>query len=49
MKGVEYNHSEKFLDEAPAAYKDIDLVMEQSQDLVEVVNRFRQIINVKGE
>ena len=27
----------------------IDLVMEQSKDLVEVVHTFRQIVNVKGD
>ncbi len=48
MEGVEVRRSEAFLDELPGAYKDIDLVMEQSQDLVEVVHTFRQIVNVKG-
>ena len=48
MDGVEVRRSEAFLDELPGAYKDIDLVMEQSQDLVEVVHTFRQIVNVKG-
>ena len=40
--------SEAFLDELPSAYKDIDLVMEQSKELVDVVHTFRQIVNVKG-
>ena len=48
MEGIEVNRSEAFLDELPGAYKDIDLVMEQSHDLVEVVHTFRQIVNVKG-
>ena len=49
MVGIEVRRSEAFLDELPRAYKDIDLVMEQSQDLVEVVHEFRQILNVKGD
>ena len=48
MVGIEVNRSEAFLDELPGAYKDIDLVMEQSSDLVEIVHTFRQIVNVKG-
>ena len=49
MAGVEVRRSQEFIDELPGAYKDIDTVMEQSQDLVDVVHTFRQIINVKGE
>ena len=49
MQGIEVRRSEAFLDELPGAYKDIDLVMEQSGDLVEVVHEFRQILNVKGD
>ncbi len=48
MTGIEVNRSDAFLDELPGAYKDIDLVMEQSEDLVEVIHTFRQIVNVKG-
>ena len=49
MAGVEVRRSDAFLDEMPGAYKDVDLVMEQSRDLVEVVHTFRQIVNVKGD
>ena len=49
MGGIEVRRSEAFLDEMPGAYKDVDLVMEQSKDLVEVVHTFRQIVNVKGD
>ena len=48
MEGIEVRRSEAFLDELPGAYKDSDLVMEQSKDLVDVVHTFRQIVNVKG-
>lgn len=49
MQGVEYNRSEKFLDEIPSAYKDIDVVMHDADDLVEIVHTLHQIINVKGD
>ena len=48
LAGIEVNRSPAFLDELPGAYKDVDLVMEQSSDLVEIVHTFRQIVNVKG-
>ena len=48
MEGIEVRRSEAFLDELPGAYKDVDLVMEQSSDLVEILHTFRQIVNVKG-
>ena len=48
MEGIEARRSEAFIDELPGAYKDIDLVMEQSRELVDVVHTFRQIVNVKG-
>ncbi|OYN88250.1 RtcB family protein [Parenemella sanctibonifatiensis] len=48
MVGVEYEHSEAFLDEIPAAYKDIDQVMADAADLVRVRHMLRQIVNVKG-
>ena len=49
MKGIEVKRSDAFLDELPGAYKDIDLVMEQSRDLVDVVHTFHQVVNVKGD
>ena len=36
------------MDEIPAAYKDIDTVMQHQTDLVEVVHTLRQIICIKG-
>jgi tRNA-splicing ligase RtcB len=38
----------KLLDEIPAAYKDIDEVMERQRDLVQVEHRLRQVLNYKG-
>ena len=35
-------------DETPAAYKDIDAVMEAQRDLVDVVHTLKQVVCVKG-
>ncbi len=48
MVGVEFKDSEAFIDEIPAAYKDIDQVMADAADLVEIRHTLRQIVNVKG-
>ncbi|MBN2176965.1 MAG: RtcB family protein [Demequinaceae bacterium] len=48
MVGIEYRDSDAFIDEIPAAYKDIDQVMADSADLVEIRHTLRQIVNVKG-
>jgi tRNA-splicing ligase RtcB len=49
MQGIEWRHTDAFLDEIPGAYKDIDQVMADAADLVEVRHTLRQIVNVKGE
>ena len=49
MKGIEWRHSAAFLDEIPAAYKDVDVVMRDAEDLVEVRHTLRQLVNVKGD
>jgi tRNA-splicing ligase RtcB len=49
MKGIEWRHSDVFLDEIPAAYKNIDVVMQDAADLVEVRHTLRQLVNVKGD
>jgi len=49
MAGIEYRDTDAFIDEIPAAYKDIDQVMADSADLVEVRHTLRQIVNVKGD
>lgn len=48
MAGIEFRDSEAFLDEIPAAYKDIDQVMADADSLVEIRHTLRQIVNVKG-
>lgn len=49
MAGIEFRDTEAFLDEIPAAYKDIDQVMADAADLVEVRHTLRQVVNVKGD
>jgi tRNA-splicing ligase RtcB len=49
MGDIEYRDSNAFVDEIPAAYKDIDVVMQDAADLVEVRHTLRQIVNVKGD
>jgi tRNA-splicing ligase RtcB len=49
MAGIEWRHSDVFLDEIPAAYKPVDQVMADAADLVEVRHTLRQLVNVKGD
>ena len=48
MHGIEFRASEAFIDEIPAAYKPIDVVMKDAADLVTVRHKLRQLVNVKG-
>ncbi|MFJ2648528.1 RtcB family protein [Streptomyces sp. NPDC087420] len=47
-RGVECRKDSGVVDEIPAAYKPIEQVIEQQRDLVEVVERLRQVVCVKG-
>jgi tRNA-splicing ligase RtcB (3'-phosphate/5'-hydroxy nucleic acid ligase) len=47
-QGVECRKDIDVIDETPAAYKDIDAVMEAQRDLVEVVHTLKQVVCVKG-
>ncbi len=47
-EGVECRKDKDVIDETPAAYKDIDAVMEAQKDLVEIAHTLRQVICVKG-
>ena len=49
MAGIEFRDTDAFLDEIPAAYKDIDVVMADAADLVSVHHTLRQLVNVKGD
>ena len=46
--GVECRKDKGVLDEAPGAYKDIDVVMANQVDLVEKLHQLRQVVCVKG-
>jgi tRNA-splicing ligase RtcB len=48
MQGIEARVDADVIDESPAAYKPIGAVMDAQDDLVEIVHRLRQILNVKG-
>lgn len=49
MAGIVCRRDEKFIDELPGAYKDIDIVMENSKELVKVNHVLKQVLNLKGE
>ncbi|MBX7221361.1 MAG: RtcB family protein [Blastocatellia bacterium] len=46
--GIECRKDKDVIDETPAAYKDIDAVMNAQSDLVEIVHTLRQVVCVKG-
>ena len=46
--GVECRKDGGVLDEIPAAYKDIDVVMANQSDLVKIVHTLKQLVCVKG-
>ncbi len=47
-EGVECRKDKDVIDETPAAYKNIDAVMDAQRDLVEVVHTLKQVVCVKG-
>ena len=47
-QGVECRKDPGVLDEAPSAYKKIETVMAQQEDLVEIVAELNQVLCVKG-
>ncbi|MCO6510306.1 MAG: RtcB family protein [Aridibacter famidurans] len=47
-EGVECRKDKGVIDEIPGAYKDIDEVMRNQEDLVEVVAELKQVVCVKG-
>jgi tRNA-splicing ligase RtcB len=49
MGDIEYRDTDAFIDEIPAAYKPIDVVMRDAADLVEIRHELRQLVNVKGD
>lgn len=47
-EGIECRKDNGVIDEIPAAYKPIEEVMQQQQDLVEIVATLKQVVCVKG-
>lgn len=47
-EGVECRKDKKVIDEIPGAYKSIEAVMENQNDLVEIVHTLKQVVCVKG-
>jgi hypothetical protein len=48
MAGIEYRDTDAFIDEIPQAYKPIDVVMRDAEDLVEIRHTLRQIVTRGG-
>lgn len=48
-RGITYRPGERYVDEIPHAYKDINQVLDDSRTLVRPVLRLRQIVNLKGD
>jgi tRNA-splicing ligase RtcB len=49
MKGIVARTSKKIIDEAPMAYKDIDLVLKyQKGKVIKVIDKLYPVINIKG-
>ena len=50
MRGKAWNsnHPKALLDEHPEAYKDIEQVMKDQEDLVSMLHKLHQIVNYKG-
>lgn len=47
-EGVECRKDRGVIDEIPGAYKDIDQVMENQNDLVDIVHTLKQVVCIKG-
>lgn len=49
MVGIEFRDTDAFVDEIPQAYKPIDRVMTDAEELVSIRHSLRQLVNVKGD
>lgn len=49
LAGTFSRASMSYVDEAPLAYKDVDLVIDRQRDLIDVVHTLRPIITIKGD
>lgn len=48
MKGIVYRPGKAWVDEIPDAYKPVETVMKDAEDMIGVVHTLRQVMNVKG-
>jgi tRNA-splicing ligase RtcB len=49
LAGTHSRASMSYVDEAPGAYKDIDIVIERQRDLIEVMHTLRPVMTLKGD
>lgn len=49
LAGTHSRASMSYVDEAPGAYKDIDVVIERQADLIEVMHTLQPVMTVKGD
>lgn len=49
MEGIACRVRPSLLDEHPDSYKDVDMVIDRSKDLVSIDHVLRQVLNVKGD
>jgi tRNA-splicing ligase RtcB len=49
LAGTHSRASMSYVDEAPGAYKDIDIVIERQRDLIEVMHTLQPVMTVKGD
>ena len=49
MTGIACRVRPSLLDEHPDSYKDVDMVIDRSRDLVRVEHTLRQVLNIKGD
>jgi len=49
LAGTFSRASMSYVDEAPAVYKDVDVVIERQRDLIEVIHTLRPLMTVKGD
>lgn len=49
MSGIEFRSDGDFVDEIPDSYKDVTVVMRDSEDLVSIDHTLNQLVSIKGE
>jgi len=49
MEGIACRVRPSLIDEHPDSYKDVDMVIDRSRDLVRIDHTLRQVLNIKGD